>query len=116
MDRRIELVLEKLESRKTYEWTIAEFAKSVNLSTSRFRHLFKSELGRTPTQFLKEMRLKESEKLLIETFLSIKEIAASAGICSASYFVREFKKFSGLSPSEYRKKFGLHPDKEQKKH
>ena len=115
MDRRIASVLEKVESHKTCAWTIAEFAESVNLSASRFRHLFKTELGKTPTQFLKELRLKRSEKLLTETFLSIKEISAAAGISSPSYFVREFKKTFGLSPSVYRKKFGLRSTEDKKK-
>ena len=107
MDRRIELLLAKLEVESARSWPTETLARSVNLSSSRLRHLFKQETGQTPTQYLKQLRLKHSENLLRTTFLSIKEIARSSGLISVSYFVREFKKTFGLSPTVYRRKFGL---------
>jgi AraC-like DNA-binding protein len=107
MDRRIELLLAKLERETSRSWTTARLAQAVNLSSSRLRHLFKQETGKTPTQYLKELRLERSAILLRTTFFSIKEIASGSGLVSTSYFVREFKKAFGLSPTVYRNRFGL---------
>lgn len=115
MDRRIELVLARMETDTSRPWATEALARSVNLSSSRLRHLFKQETGKTPTQHLKELRLKRSETLLRTTFLSVKEIAGNSGLTSASYFVREFKKYFGLSPTVYRRKFGLQAVRKMRK-
>ena len=106
MDRRIEIVLASLKQEIGHDWTIQTLANSVNLSESRLRHLFKQETGKTPTQYVKELRLRKSQILLQTTFLSIKEVANRVGLDSVSYFAREFKRAYGMSPTTYRCKFG----------
>lgn len=103
MDRRIELVISSLEARPSKAWETAELAELVNLSSSRLRHLFKQETGTTPAQYLKTIRLHIAAKLLRTTFMSIKEIAMSVGLNTASYFVREFRKCYGMTPTEFRR-------------
>jgi transcriptional regulator GlxA family with amidase domain len=66
------------------------------------RHLFKAETGETPTQFLKEVRLRDAERLLLTTFLSVKEIMNRVGFLDESHFGHEFKRMYGLAPSKYR--------------
>ena len=102
MDRRIEVVISNLEARPTKAWATAELADLVNLSGSRLRHLFKQETGITPAQYLKAIRLRRAETLLRTTFMSIKEIAMSVGLTTASYFVREFRKSYGMTPTSFR--------------
>lgn len=103
MDRRIELVISSLEARPSKAWETEEMADLVNLSSSRLRHLFKQETGTTPAQYLKTIRLRIAATLLRTTFMSIKEIAMSVGLNTASYFVREFRKFYGMTPTEFRR-------------
>jgi transcriptional regulator GlxA family with amidase domain len=103
MDRRIELVIAEIESDVARAWETAELAELVNLSASRFRHLFKEETGVSPAAYLKERRLERAELLLRTTFLSIKEVMSEAGVSSMSHFVEYFKKRYGVSPSGYRK-------------
>ena len=69
MDQRVQIVRSAIERDCRRAWTITALAKLVNLSPSRLRHLFKSETGITPNQFIKEVRLREAEKLLRTTFL-----------------------------------------------
>jgi len=102
MDRRIQIVREAIEKDFKRAWTIADLAQLVNLSASRLRHLFKSETGETPTQFLKEVRLRDAERLLVTTFLSVKEIMNRVGFLDESHFGHEFKRMYGLAPSKYR--------------
>ena len=103
MDRRIELVISQIEADLAHAWETAELAALVNLSASRFRHLFKEETGQSTGQFLRERRLQRAEFLLRTTFLSIKEVMIETGLTSSSHFVQYFKRRYGASPTGYRK-------------
>lgn len=102
MDQRVQIVRSAIERDCRRAWTITALAKLVNLSPSRLRHLFKSETGITPNQFIKEVRLSEAENLLRTTFLRVKEIMNRVGFLDESHFGHEFKKTYGVSPSKYR--------------
>jgi AraC family transcriptional regulator of arabinose operon len=108
MDRRIEAILVALDQASPELWTIKALAELVSLSSSRLRHLFKQETGKSLTQQLKEARLRRAEYLLRTSFLTIKQIAEEAGHISGSHFSREFRRVFGVSPSTYRRKFGIH--------
>lgn len=103
MDRRIEILIAKIESDTSAAWNVASLAAHVNLSPSRLRHLFKEETGTTPANYLKDLRLRSAEELLSTTFLSVKEIVRRVGLGSESHFVREFKRIRGTSPTKYRR-------------
>ena len=82
--------------------SISALSKNVNLTPARLRELFKKETGRSPMQYLKDLRLREAEKLIGSTFLSIKEVAVLTGASDVSHFVRDFKTRYGSTPSEFR--------------
>lgn len=103
MDRRIELVILKIETETSASWDTASLAKTVDLSPSRLRHLFKQETGTSPAQYLKEFRLRKAETMLRTTFLSVKEILNLVGIASNSHFVRDFRSMHGMTPTAYRR-------------
>ena len=103
MDRRIELIASKIKANTAASWDIPGLAALVNLSPSRFRHLFKQETGTTPAQYLKELRLRKAEKMLRTTFLSIKQILKQVGIASNAHFVRDFRRKYGTTPTAYRR-------------
>jgi len=107
MDRRIELVVAEIGADIARCWETAELAALVNLSTSRFRHLFKEETGVSVGWFLRERRLERAELLLRTTFMSIKEVKSEAGVSSMSHFVVHFKAKYGVTPSEYRKQLAI---------
>ena len=103
MDRRIELIASKIKANTAAPWDIPTLAVLVNLSPSRFRHLFKQETGITPAQYLKDVRLAKAEKMLRTTFLSIKQILEQVGIASNAHFVRDFRQKYGMTPTAYRR-------------
>ena len=82
--------------------SMADLAASVNLSTSRLRHLFKDETGLTPGEYMRLLRLRKAADLLATTFLSVKEVMAKAGLTNQSHFVRLFKRVYGQTPTGYR--------------
>src|SRR5215813_11221401 len=103
MDRRIDLIITKIETETAGSWDTASLAALVNLSPSRFRHLFKQETGTSPAQYLKDIRLSRAEKMLRTTFLSIKQILKQVGIASNAHFVRDFRRKYGTTPTAYRR-------------
>lgn len=68
------------------------------------RKTFKQVLGTSPGQYLLQLKIEKSGQMLRETALTIAEIAARAGFESEFYFSRLFKKKTGQTPSEYRRK------------
>lgn len=68
--------------------------------------IFKRDIGRPFTEYLKHVRLEKAKELLINSYCSAKEIAEKVGFQNASYFCTVFKKETGLTPAEYRKNFG----------
>lgn len=102
MDHRIQIITSRIEEQFTRELKISELARMVNVSESHLRHLFKSETGLTPTQYLKRLRMQKARTLLESTFLSVKQICNQVGFTDDTYFSREFKKSYGVAPGRYR--------------
>jgi AraC family transcriptional regulator of arabinose operon len=100
MDHRVTTVVALIHERPAI--TIAELATSVNLSTSRLRHLFRVEVGVSISTCLRRQRLLCAERLLTTTFLSIKQLSAASGFRDTCHFVREFHKAVGAPPTAYR--------------
>lgn len=81
---------------------IQELAAIANLSASRFFTVFKEETGVTPIEYKNRICIKNAEKMLLTSDLSIEEIAEKLGFNSSAYFRRTFKAFTGQSPREYK--------------
>ena len=102
MDQRIKRVIVEMEKHLDSELSLDVLAQSVNLSTSRFRHLFKVETGTTPAQYLKSLRMSRAKKLVETTFLNIKQIMCCIGVRDKRHFAKDFERSYGLIPTQYR--------------
>ena len=105
MDRRIDLVIARIEAEPASSWDTPSLAALVNLSPSRFRHLFKQETGTSPAQYLKDVRLRKAEIMLRTSFFSVKQILKQVGLGSNAHFVHDFRKMFGMTPTAYRRVF-----------
>lgn len=74
-----------------------------NVSESYISRLFQKSLGMSPMRYLNSIRIDISKKLLLDCSLSINEIATKVGFSDPLYFSRVFRKFTGISPSQFRK-------------
>ena len=81
-----------------------DVADAINMGYSKFRRLFKAYTGYAPLQYIQELRLQRSKELLLNTNLSLTEIADEVGYDNADYFSTAFKKKNRVTPAAYRKK------------
>ena len=87
-----------------YEQINLDFvADYVNMSKSNFCLVFKKTIGETFADYLNHVRVSHVHRLLLETDLSLKEIAENTGFTTASYMTSVFKKFNNITPSKLRK-------------
>lgn len=82
---------------------IKELAKIAGYSEYYFIRFFKSQTGKTCTNFINALRIEKSLELLSTTNLSITEIAFNVGYDDVSYFIKIFKRLTCNTPSNYRK-------------
>lgn len=82
--------------------SIHQLAAEVGYSTDHFTRTFKKIMGCSPKQFLVNARIEKAKHLLVESELSIKELADQLGYCNAYFFSRQFKSVTGRVPTEYR--------------
>lgn len=81
-------------------------AVQVGLSPVYFSYLFKAETGKNFTDFVTEYRMNIAKERLLCGDTGIGEIAEAVGYSDQRYFSRQFKKFTGITPSVYRSTFG----------
>jgi AraC family transcriptional regulator len=86
-------------------YLVADMAKHVCMSQSRFAALFKQTMGIPPYEYLLRRRIETAKGLLNGTDHTVSEIAHMVGFDSASHFIRTFEKYESLSPNRYRRLF-----------
>lgn len=104
-----ELLVVKINDMIEKEYTEASFsldylADSIGISTAYMCRLYKLYTGTTITDRLSFLRMKKARELLLETQLSVNEVAERVGYSNATYFYRVFKKENGVTPKEFRRK------------
>ena len=112
MDRRVHAVISLMEGSLGQRISLDQLARSVNLSPWWLCHLFKTETGLSPLQYLKALRMNHAKTLLETTFLSVKQIMNEVGLSDPSHFVRDFKSTYGTSPATFRTDLTKKPGQE----
>lgn len=86
------------------ELTRDEIAHSVYRNPAYLSRLFRKETGSSLSDYIAQLRIERAKRYLIETNDKVSNIAEDVGYAHFSYFAKLFKKMTGLSPQEYRKK------------
>jgi signal transduction histidine kinase/ligand-binding sensor domain-containing protein/DNA-binding response OmpR family regulator len=101
LTRAIELVERTLDKSN---FDVNEFASEMMMGRTAFFQKLKGITGQTPNEFITNIRLKKSLKLIIEKpELSITDVGYELGFSSPSYFTKCFREVFGVTPAKYRK-------------
>jgi len=92
-----------IDERYADELDLQALAKRFKVSRYHLAHCFKASVGCSPIHYMIRRRMGEAQTLLINTGLSITEVAEQVGYHYPSYFNTTFKKVVGVPPSTYRK-------------
>lgn len=87
--------------------TLSDIAQAVGTHSKRLSMLFRQEIGITAFEYIRQVRLRKSKKLLEETQMSIQDVALLTGFQSACNFTTFFRRTIGVAPAEYRKNAAL---------
>ena len=102
-DKRLCDVVEYISEYCCGDIKLDDIANRAGLSSAGCCRMFKRRFGCTVFSYIQRLRLQRASQLLAESDTSITEIALHCGFSSSSYFSKEFKEATGITPSEYRK-------------
>jgi len=95
---------QSLRENLSHQWTVEEMAALVGLGITAFSEKVKSYTGFSPLNYLINIRISEAIKLLKRQDVHVTDIALDVGFYSSQHFATTFKKLTGYTPSDFRKK------------
>lgn len=95
---------EKLRENLSHQWTVEEMAATMGMGTTLFNEKVKNYSGFSPLNYLINIRISEAIKLLKKPEMNVTDIALDTGFYSSQHFSTTFKKLTGYTPSEFRKR------------
>ncbi len=99
---KFEQVLRYINEHYTEQISLGTLSDIMNISTMYFSNFFKRVFNISPKQYILNKRLTESQRLLLETKLSVKEIAYTVGFENENYFSEYFSSKVGVSALRFR--------------
>lgn len=95
-------IVEYINSNITKKITVSEIAKTFKMSQRRTEQIFASQIGRSPKSYICNKKADKVAELLINSTMSIKDIAQVLGYSSPYHLMREFSRLKGKSPRVFR--------------
>lgn len=102
-------MVEYIDSHYDRNPTVTELSELAGMDVKRFSYLFGKVMGECPKKYINMIKINRAKELLIHDTISITEISSLIGLEDALYFSRLFKKYTDLSPSVFRERFGKSP-------
>ncbi|WP_194923435.1 AraC family transcriptional regulator [Catenulispora pinisilvae] len=91
--------------------TLISYAREIGVSPGHLHELVRQQTGLTPGQVTRRQRVVEAKRLLTGTDLAVRQVAEQAGFGDPAYFCRFFRRETGFSPGEFRRRAGgMHHD------
>jgi transcriptional regulator GlxA family with amidase domain len=81
---------------------LAALAGRAGLSLRQLERLFAAEIGVRPTGYYRDLRLQRARQMVLQTGLSMLEIAVATGFASAAHFAKAYRERFGQPPSDHR--------------
>lgn len=100
---KLKRVLRFIRDNYNRKLTLDEMSQSVDMSPKYFCFFFKKMTGKTPIEYLNSYRVEKATQKLLNSDLSVTEIAYSCGFNDLSYFIKTFKSIKKIPPAQLRK-------------
>lgn len=92
----------RLQNTGCVKGAVNGIAKEQNLSRSQCYKIFTQVYGMSPRQYLTQIKLNQAKQLLLNSELTVEAISRSLGFATISHFSRQFKRWTGSSPNQFR--------------
>lgn len=102
-DPRIQIVVDYLTPHLDEQFTIQSLSEMAQVSQTSFRRLFKAHTGKSPSDYIRELRMASAARMLLTSNREVSEIGYQVGFSDANYFSRTFRQVFGVSPHQYRR-------------
>ncbi len=100
---RVSQALDFIARNHAHPVSLRDIAKEVGLSSYRLAHVVKAHTGKTVLQIITHTRIQHARQLLESTEKSCTEIAYETGFNDQSYFIKHFRRLTGITPARYRR-------------
>ena len=101
---RIKAMLRYIHDHCADPLSTAHIAKAAAISESECLRCFRSTIGTTPIQYLRQHRIQKAAHLLLDTALPVSAVAEACGFQDLSYFTKTFREMKGCTPTVFRRK------------
>ena len=101
---RVAKVISRLEERYPEPVAVRDLTRLAHMSVNHLLRVFKEATGLSPIQYLIRFRIGKARELLDTTDGTVTEIAYRTGFSDGNYFARQFRKATGFTPREYRRR------------
>lgn len=102
---------ERVYNLPQHPWTVEGMAQELHISCGYLQFIYKKTFGISCIRDVIESRIRYAKELLHNKKLAIKEISFATGYRNEAHFTRQFRKFAGMSPTEYRMSVSLRNEK-----
>lgn len=100
---KMELLMTYIHDNIDQPITVNDLAHIVHLQENYFIRFFRSHFGSTPMNYVKIQRFEKAKEYLVSSDLSISHIGTQVGYTDICHFSKQFKNYTGMTPSNYRK-------------
>lgn len=101
-DHAIENITEYIDLFLSENLRVEEIAEQCGLSYSCFAKKFREQYGMSCKQYIEKMRFYKAEEFLIFTDFDLNYISQETGFSDCSHFIKNFKKYKGITPKQFR--------------
>lgn len=98
----VHTLLDLIENKLHERLVISQLCQAVGMSQNYLAKLFREHFGLTISQYILNRRIETARVLLRSTNLPVKQVAVRVGIADAQYFNKQFRRITGVSPTELR--------------
>lgn len=95
--------IEYLQDNYASDYSLYDLARVANFSPYHFIRVFKAQTGKTPYEYLLDLKMERARELLEKTDMTVTEMCYMCGFRNLNHFTSVFKRKFGISPSDYRK-------------